>query len=64
MDYKDKNIQALHENQKMMNPRITELETKMQVMENNMALLHAEIMNLKQLVGFVQGRGTGSTVHN
>ena len=61
MDYKDKNINAVHENTKMQQARIIALESKVTRLENNLASLQADVANTKQLIGHVMGRGMGST---
>lgn len=61
MDYQDKNIVAIHENSKTHQQRIMVLEEKVTRLENNLAVLQADIANTKQLIGHVMGRGMGST---
>lgn len=64
MDYQDKNISSLHENSKKLEKRITELEAKIAFLENTIATVSSDIQNTKQMIGYLNGRGMGSTVHN
>ena len=64
MDYKDKNISALHENSKKLEKRVAELEAKIVFLENTIATVSSDIQNTKQMIGYLNGRGMGSTVHN
>ncbi len=64
MDYQDKNISALHENSKKLEKRIAELEAKIVFLENTIATVSSDIQNTKQMIGYLNGRGMGSTVHN
>ena len=64
MDYQDKNITALHENSKSLATRVALLEEKLKFIENTIAMVNADLVNTKQLIGHLNGRGTGSTVHN
>lgn len=61
MDYQDKNIAAVHQNTKMQQERIVELEKKVARLENNLAVLQGDVANTKQLIGHVLGRGMGPT---
>lgn len=61
MDYQDKNIAAVHQNIKMQQERIIQLEQKVTRLENNLAVLQGDVANTKQLIGHVLGRGMGST---
>lgn len=64
MDYQDKNISALHENSKKLEKRVAELEAKIVFLENTIATVSSDIQNTKQMIGYLRGRGMGSTVHN
>lgn len=64
MDYQDKNISALHENSKKLEKRVAELEAKIVFLENTIATVSSDIQNTKQMIGYLNGRGMGSTVHN
>jgi hypothetical protein len=63
MDYQDKNITALHENSKSLATRVALLEEKLKFIENTIAMVNADLVNTKQLIGHLNGRGMGSTVH-
>ena len=63
MDYQDKNITALHENSKSLATRVALLEEKLQFIENTIAMVNSDLVNTKQLIGHLNGRGMGSTVH-
>lgn len=63
MDYQDKNITALHENSKSLATRVALLEEKIKFLENTIAMVNADLVNTKQLIGHLNGRGMGSTVH-
>jgi peptidoglycan hydrolase CwlO-like protein len=64
MHYQDKNISALHENSKKLEKRVAELEAKIVFLENTIATVSSDIQNTKQMIGYLNGRGMGSTVHN
>lgn len=57
-----RNIQALNENDKTMNGKLSEIEMKVRTLEATVAYLKADLANTKQLVGHSLGRGMGSTV--
>jgi hypothetical protein len=63
MDYQDRNINALHENSKTIAEKVSVLEQRLTVLENTIATVQADLYNTKQLIGFLNGRGMGSTVH-
>jgi cystathionine beta-lyase/cystathionine gamma-synthase len=64
MNYQDKNIQALLSNETLLMKRVNDLELRMTTQENNAAIIKAELINSKQLVAHLSGRGMGSTVHD
>lgn len=63
-DATKKNFQVIQDVLNEQAATIRELQQKQTMMEGNVARLMAEIMNTKQLVAHVGGRGMGSTVHN
>ena len=63
MDYQDKNINALHQNSKTLAARVEELEKKIKFLENTIITVSGDLANTKQLIGHLNGRGMGSTVH-
>lgn len=64
MDYQDRNINALHENSKTLADTVSILEQRLTALENTIAAVQGDLYNTKQLIGFLNGRGMGSTVHS
>lgn len=64
MNYQDKNIQALYENQKNLMERVKLLEGRCTALETNLTTARVELHNAKQTMAHVTGRGMGSTVHS
>ena len=52
-------VAELNENRKT----ISELRTALGTANGNIAMLHSEITNTKQLIAHTMGRGMGSSVH-
>lgn len=61
MDLNARNIQALNENIKTQQVKITTLVETVQKLSSTVAILQAEMATTKQLAAY--GRSTGSTVH-
>jgi len=59
-----RNINALNENDKTMNAKISALIERLTILEANVARLTADVANTKQLIGHTLGRGMGSTTEN
>lgn len=64
MDYQDKNIDALHKNSQTLAARVEALDKKIQYLENTILTVSGDLANTKQLIGHLNGRGMGSTVHS
>ena len=56
-----KNITALVAQNQMQQEEINALRVRLNLMENNLQTLRAELQNTKQLMGHLSGRGMGST---
>ena len=56
-----RNINALNENDKTLNAKLSEALLRLNALEGKYAALHAEVANTKQMIGHTLGRGMGST---
>jgi hypothetical protein len=59
-----RNILTLHEIIKEQRTKINDLITGLQITNNNVAILQADLQNTKQMIAVLKGIGMGSTVHN
>jgi hypothetical protein len=57
----DRNFAALRENDTRLNKKIEVLMGIVSTMQTEIAILKDELVNTKQLMGHLMGRGTGST---
>lgn len=62
-DADKKNFQIIQDALNRQGKAISDLMERVQMLEGNVARLHAEIANTKQLAAHLHGRGMGSTVH-
>ena len=62
-DANKKNFAAIEQAINTLAKENSKFRERVGILENNLAILHAELANQKQLVAHVMGRGMGSTVH-
>ena len=59
----EKNVKILHQEVIRLQEQNRELADRIITLEAGLGNLASDQANLKQLVGYAMGRGTGSTVH-
>jgi hypothetical protein len=60
----EKNFEAIRTVLNAQGKTIRDLQEQVKFLEGNVSRLQAEIINTKQLVAHIGGRGMGSTVHH
>ena len=64
LDAAKKNFEIIRNVMNSQAKTILELQNRVSQLEGNLAALAADIGNTKQLMGHLNGRGMGSTVHS